>query len=299
MSKRKQYPLRVTCSARGIRAQDLRILSQRSWWARRWITCLEKMQLGSRLGRGRQYAIQGQVTSLEMEGSHVEAQITGSRDYPYTVTLDFTALKEKGAERILKKFKNDPILPARILTDDLPIEMEELFHKEGVSLFPSQEFTLDANGKRHYDITMRCSCPDWMRPCKHIVAVMLLLGEEISHRPATLLALRGLDIDEMFSGSVGSDVSESSLKFQPAIEVAQSIVSKNSILDPAPLLSRLGAIPFWRGTSKCVETLRRSYSRAQPIAQDATNGKPIDLRGFTKVIRTVTKNGRVTKEYSL
>ncbi len=292
LSKRRQYPLRVTRSAHGIRAQDLRVLTQRAWWARRWIASLEKMQLGSRLGRGRQYAIQGQVTSLQMEGSHVEAMVTGSREEPYKVTLDFSALNEKSAGRIAKKFTSEPVLPARILTDDLPMEVEVLFRDEGVPLFPSQEFTSDENGKRRYDITMRCTCPDWMRPCKHIAAVMLLLGEEISHRPATLLALRGLDIEDVFPPS--SKAEKTTLKFQAEAEINQSLVSKNSILDSAPLLTRLGPVPFWRGTNKCVETLRRVYNRVQPVARDAASGKPVDLRGFNKVIRTVTKNGRVS-----
>ena len=37
----KHYPLRVTRSAFGIRAQDLRTLARGTWWARRWIAALE------------------------------------------------------------------------------------------------------------------------------------------------------------------------------------------------------------------------------------------------------------------
>ncbi len=297
MSRRKHYPLRITRSAHGIRAQDLRTLSQRAWWARNWISALEKMQLGSRLGRGRQYAIQGQVTSLEMDGPHVEASVTGSRETPYKVTLDFSALSPKGVERISRKFRNEPVLPARILTDDLPMEIKMLFRNEGVAFFPSQEVKIDDNGKRHYDITMRCSCPDWMRPCKHIVAVLLLLGEEISHRPSTLLALRGLDLDNLYPQVKLSDEVRASLKFHAETEVNQSLVSKNSMLDSAPLLTRLGPIPFWRGTNKCIETLRKAYNRSQVVAKEAASGKSIDLRGFTKVIKTVTKDGRGRGEY--
>ena len=43
---------------------------------------------------------------------------------------------------------------------------------------------------------MHCSCPDWARPCKHLVAVMLLLGEEVAQRPFTLLSLRGVDLED-------------------------------------------------------------------------------------------------------
>ena len=48
-----------------------------------------------------------------------------------------------------------------------------------------------------WDVVMRCSCPDWARPCKHMAAVLLLLGEEVARRPATLLALRGVDVEDL------------------------------------------------------------------------------------------------------
>ena len=87
----RHYPLRVTRSAFGIRAQDLRTLARGTWWARRWIAALEAMRLGARFGRGRQYAVGGQVTDLVAEGPHVSASVVGSRPDPYRVTLDFTA----------------------------------------------------------------------------------------------------------------------------------------------------------------------------------------------------------------
>ena len=42
-----------------------------------------------------------------------------------------------------------------------------------------------------------CSCPDYANPCKHVSAVLLLLGEEIARRPLTLLALRGVSEEEL------------------------------------------------------------------------------------------------------
>ena len=75
----KRYPLRVARGAHGIRAQDLRTLARKDWWARRWIASLEAMRLGPRFGRGRQYATDGQVTELMLDGPHVEATVVGSR----------------------------------------------------------------------------------------------------------------------------------------------------------------------------------------------------------------------------
>ena len=125
---RKRYPLRVARTAHGIHAQDLRTLVRTAWWARRWIAALEAMRLGPRLGRGRQYAVGGQVTDLVLEGPHVEATVQGARPEPYRVALDFTAVS---TPRVAAALKAEPMLLARLLTDDLPTEVEDLLRAEG------------------------------------------------------------------------------------------------------------------------------------------------------------------------
>ena len=251
MSK-KRYPLRVARGAHGIRAQDLRTLARTVWWARRWIASLEAMRLGPRFGRGRQYAVAGQVTELVLEGPHVEATVVGSREDPYRLTLDFTTPDSTARERLANVITAEPMTLGRLLTDDLPTEIESLFRAEGIPLFPQAEplavrGVLDVPAKPVYDVKMHCSCPDWARPCKHLVAVMLLLGEEIAQRPSTLLSLRGIEVEHHST--------------------------------TAPFLKRLGPIPFWRGTVRCVDSLARVYGRCQPVAADASAGKSIDLRG--------------------
>ena len=34
----------------------------------------------------------------------------------------------------------------------------------------------------------------------------------------------------------------------------------------SPVLRRLGPVPFWRGTSKCLDELQRIYKKAQEAA---------------------------------
>jgi len=281
---RKRYPLRVARTAHGIRAQDLRTLVRNAWWARRWIGALEAMRLGPRMGRGRQYAISGQVISLEMEGPHVEARVMGSRPEPYRVSLDFTATTLDGptAETIIK----EPMLLSRLLTDDLPIEIEELLRQEGVALFPKVEpIGKTVEGKSIYDVKMNCNCPDWMRPCKHLIAVLLLLGEEIAHHPATLLALRGIDIDDFFPAKDGIDAVSQKGRAVVADELggprdplATDIGALAVSSEPAPLIKRLGPIPYWRGSQRCQEALARIYARVRPLAQEAMESHSVDLR---------------------
>ena len=260
--------------AHGIRAQDLRTLARTVWWARRWIASLEAMRLGPRFGRGRQYAVAGQVTELVLEGPHVEATVVGSREAPYRLTLDFTTPDSAARKRIAAAIAAEPMTLGRLLTDDLPTEIESLFRTEGVPLFPQAEPLAWAPTKPVYDVKMHCSCPDWARPCKHLVAVMLLLGEEIAQRPATLLSLRGIEVEDLvIEGNDDGRQTADRCCLSPQRTTAPQHHSTT-----APFLKRLGPIPFWRGTVRCVDSLVRIYGRCQPVAADASAGKSIDMR---------------------
>ena len=278
---RKRYPLRVARTAHGIRAQDLRTLVRTAWWARRWIGALEAMRLGPRLGRGRQYAVAGQVTDLVLEGPHVEASVTGSRPVPYKVSLDFTAVQ---GDAVAHALRAEPMLLARLLTDDLPTEVEALLRDEDVPLFPKSEpLGRTPEGKPRYDVRMTCTCPDWARPCKHVVAVLLLLGEEIARRPSTLLALRGVDVEDLLPPDPSADQADPFAAAQTSVggtHPSEILLppARHGMDDPAPLLKRLGPVPFWRGHARCVEALGKIYGRVRPLALEAAEGKSIDLR---------------------
>ncbi len=191
MSKKK-YPIRIPRYAAGIRAQESRSGSGRNWWAKRWQDVIEGMGLGARLGRGKNYALSGQVLSMEMSGNRIYSRVLGTREEPYDITIDFIAAEGEAKKRIISKIKDEPMTLARILADDLPTEVEMFFRDESLHLFPGGRVS---PGK--YDMTTDCSCPDYANPCKHVSAVLIILGEEIARRPSTLLALRGITIKDL------------------------------------------------------------------------------------------------------
>ena len=137
MSK-KHYPVRIPRYAAGIRAQESRSGGARTWWARRWVEVLERMGLGARLGRGKHYAVSGQVTGMRLEGPHVEAQVVGTRPDPYRVTIDFRVPEGAAREAIVSRIKGEPMMAARLIADDMPTEVEQAF-RDCARLLPGRK----------------------------------------------------------------------------------------------------------------------------------------------------------------
>lgn len=130
---------------------------------------------------------------MRIAGPVVEAEVVGTRRDPYLVKMEFRVPDEKARRRIIAAIRAEPMLVARLLVDDFPTEIEEFFRNEGLDLFPGGKI---APGR--YDMTLSCTCPDYANPCKHSAAVLLILGEEIARRPATLLELRGITMEELY-----------------------------------------------------------------------------------------------------
>lgn len=186
MSK-KRYPPRIPRTAHGFRPQDMKSLPRGAWWTREWLRAVEEMHLGARAGRGRSYAETGQITSLSVNGGNVEATATGSRPQPYTVKLTFAQFPHPSTGGSRPLATEPPSLGAmslaRILAGDMPATVKETFALAGAPLFPTL-------GVDHF----WCSCPDWSHPCKHVVAVLYLLGDAMVRDPALLLRLRGFPL---------------------------------------------------------------------------------------------------------
>ena len=132
---------------------------------------------------------------MRFEGPHVEAQVVGTRPDPYRVTIDFRVPEGAAREAIVARIKGEPMLAARLIADDMPTEVEQAFRDCGLDFFPGGKLAPGV-----YDMTTACSCPDYANPCKHVSAVLLILGEEIARRPMTLLELRGIAEEDIYEG---------------------------------------------------------------------------------------------------
>ena len=235
----------------GIKAQTRRGAFGKTWWASRWIAALERLVNPGRLARGRTYARTGQVVSLDVDRDGVKAVVQGSRPEPYNVTISFKRLSDAEWERVVDAMAAEALYAARLLSGEMPEQIEEVFAAAGTSLFPTATV----------DMRTTCSCPDVANPCKHIAAVHYLLGERFDEDPFLMFLLRGRSRDEIVAalrarraGPEGEAVPEAEQPDEPDLSTFWSVppqteeVALHFALPESDALAakRLGPPPFVR-----------------------------------------------------
>jgi uncharacterized Zn finger protein len=156
-------------------------IAEREWWAQRWIDVLESFGWRRRLERARNYAREGRVLNLEFQGPKVKAQVQGTAEEPYNVSLGLDPFTKEQWSYVVEELSQRAIYSAKLLAGEMPQNIEDAFTASGLSLFPFSKF----------DIHSTCDCPDPVNPCKHIGAVYYLLGDAFSQDPFILFELRG------------------------------------------------------------------------------------------------------------
>jgi uncharacterized Zn finger protein len=254
----------------GIKAQSRQGDFGKSWWARRWQSLLDSFRLSGRLARGRNYARQGQVLSIDVAPGKVKASVQGSRPRPYDVTIGVKVLSPRQWDHLLEVLSGRALFVAKLLAGEMPPDIEEVFKSAHLSLFP----------QKRGDLKTDCSCPDDANPCKHIAAVYYLLGEEFDRDPFLIFRLRGLEREQLLARLTKGR------RHQPAVEEAPPAVeplpadpvtfwAMGSLAEDygevqappvsAGLVRRLGKFPFWRGERPLVDAVEPAYVEASAL----------------------------------
>jgi len=268
-------PSRPLDAKGGIRARSRRGAFGQTWWARRWIAVLERLELGGRLARGRSYARRGQVLDVAVGQGRVTARVQGSRPEPYAVSLEARTLSPSEWRRAAAALGREARFAASLLAGHMPDDVEDAFRAAGLSLFP----------ERRADLRTACSCPDASNPCKHIAAVYYLLGEEFDRDPFLVFRLRGVDREELVALVGASPPARARAEASEAPAAEPLPASTDAFWrgsDPpedllgrveppsvtAALLGRLGPFPFWRGREPLFKALTPVYQAASTRALD-------------------------------
>ncbi len=159
------------------------------WWSKRWISYLKSLNMGARLTRGKTYARKGQIISLDIVNGKVIAKVQGSYREPYTVEIKLKAILKSQWNEIIKLLASQAIYTSKLLNSIMPQDIEKIFTKADVELFPSSRS----------DLKTDCSCPDYANPCKHIAAVYYILAEKFDEDPFLIFELRGKSKDDLIA----------------------------------------------------------------------------------------------------
>ena len=228
--------------------------ASREWWSQRWLELLDSYRFKKRLERGRNYARQGNILSIEFANAKVLAKVQGSEPEPYSLSLSLDSFSDEEWGFVVETMSQKAIFSAKLLAGEMPQNIEEVFTANGLSLFP---FTLS-------EVHSKCSCPDKANPCKHIAAVYYQLADRFSEDPFVLFQLRGRsketilnDLRQIRSDKVEnteiSDVQESindeqkSLNLENFWQYNQPLESSLVVIAPSTgetVLDVLGSIPL-------------------------------------------------------
>lgn len=237
--------------------------SEREWWVQQWLDLLDKYRFKKRLERGRNYARQGNVLSIDFKGEKIISRVQGTEAEPYKQSLWLDTFTDEDWGCIIQTLSQQALFSAKLMAGEMPTNIEDVFAANGLRLFP---FSLS-------EIHSRCSCPDKANPCKHIVAVYHLLGDRFAEDPFVLFQLRGRTKEETiealrqirgedFPSSQGSEILQSRIPESPILletfwkydrQLESSLVAISPAIDANSILEFLGEIPLsesGKGTSR-------------------------------------------------
>ncbi|MEU8784952.1 SWIM zinc finger family protein [Streptomyces sp. NPDC048637] len=171
-------PLPARTGARGLFAE--------SWWGSAWLDALETTALDSaRLARGRTYARDGHVDTINVTPGRIVATVRGSRPRPYSADIRLRILNDQEWDALLDTIAADPDQLTALLAKKLPRALAD-----------GETRLLPGPG----DLVPRCSCPDHGRPCKHAAALCFQVARLLDADPFVLLLMRGRGERELLDG---------------------------------------------------------------------------------------------------
>jgi len=169
-----------------------------TWWGEQWLKALSNIDFSNRLPRGKRYARNGSVKSIDLEGHRISAKVKGRQASPYSVSLKLWTFKKAEKNAFVRIVKEAPYYLSQLGAHILPAELEEEAKSAGIQLFP----------KSWKELGMRCSCPDWAVPCKHLAAVVYIIANEIDKNPFLIFRMHGLDLLQEIDSAAAQEEEE-------------------------------------------------------------------------------------------
>jgi len=161
----------------------------RNWWGAAWVEKMERLAEPRRFAEGAKYARTGSLPAIRFDGRTVAARVQVPHEPPYMVRISFDPFSHEQWECLLAEVRDRDALDSSISSGDLPLELQTAFSKAKLRFMP----------ERYVDLHLECACPDWLKPCKHLVAVWLRFARDFDRDPFLVFELRGLKRDGLLA----------------------------------------------------------------------------------------------------
>ena len=203
-----------------------------AWQAVALREAAERLLGPGRASRGRTDARAGRVQWLEVEAGAAHAAVEDPSGELHQARFELPAFRAGDREAFLRIARAHPELPARLAAGGYPEQIEAELAPSLLSLLPR-----DASELSH-----DCSCLDWPGPCRHVSALLYVLVEAVDDRPALLLTLRGLALEDLVAPREPKPAPDPGAGEEPpgAAAAAQPAAFDPARTDPARLAEVVG-----------------------------------------------------------
>ncbi len=160
----------------------------RTWWGKAWQRAAEEAAYSdAELRPGRAHARRGDVGGITVDTGSLVAAVRDGDD-AWTVEVAVPVLDEDGRRAFVEAVAAESGRIAELLAGNLPHDLVEHAEEVGVELLPYGG-----------ELVATCTCPHYLDPCPHAIAVLVQAGWLVDADPLVLLALRGLDREALLA----------------------------------------------------------------------------------------------------
>ena len=160
----------------------------RSWWGKAWQRAVEEAAYSeAELRPGRAAARRGDVGAISLDAGSLLAAVREG-DEAWTVEVVVPTLDDETRTALLDVVAAEAGRVAELLAGNLPHDLVEHAEEVGVELLPYGG-----------ELAATCTCPHYLAPCAHAIAVLVQTGWLVDADPLVLFALRGLDREALLA----------------------------------------------------------------------------------------------------
>ncbi len=157
------------------------------WATQRWMRLLEDAATGPVLTEAMEYAKIGQTRRLEIAGGSFLGPVQGRRRTSYTTQVELDTFTHEQWIEVVEAMADQSLYAAKMLSGELPQNVEDLFAPFGLHLFPTEPRQLRPS----------CTCGHESPWCKHTVCLGLLIADKLAEEPFLIFTLRGMPADDL------------------------------------------------------------------------------------------------------